>query len=198
MSTSPFVLLHHRSRPAVQSLILLLDIVNQTILCFCLLLTMSLSSLFLPVICCKLLYEELKYCHRQSIIYNISVFSSFICYPLFHQFPLFKRCKICNINFLDWKWLPPLWNFSENSSVSEASTVPQFLNIQIFVCFLFFIEFNAKVLTNIICSTIYMKKSPKCRGFILMSVHHYAANIHNSDCCRKTACTLTLLCSEAL
>ena len=61
----------------------------------------------------------------------------------------------------------------------------QFLNIQIFVCFLFFIEFNAKVLTNIICSTIYMKKSPKWRGFILMSVHHYAANIHNSDCCGK-------------
>ena len=34
---------------------------------------------------------------------------------------------------------------------------------------------------------LYTEKSPKWRGFILMSVHHYAVNIHNSDCCGKTS-----------
>ena len=36
---------------------------------------------------------------NKSLFLFLFCFSSFICYPLFHLFPLFKKCKICNIVF---------------------------------------------------------------------------------------------------
>ena len=34
------------------------------------------------------------------------------------------RVQILQYKFLDWKWPPPFWNFSENSSVLEGEGVP--------------------------------------------------------------------------
>ena len=51
---SPFVLLHHRSRPAVQSFICLLDNVNQTSLCFCFCFVLLVLFVILYFICFQL------------------------------------------------------------------------------------------------------------------------------------------------
>ena len=50
-----------------------------------------------------------------------------ICCNFFSENVQKKAClKVQNLQhkFLDWKWPPPLWNFSENSSVLVLSPVP--------------------------------------------------------------------------
>ena len=96
---------------------------------------------------------------KQVFVFVFVFFSSFICYPFFHLFPLFKKCKICNIVFwIEHDSPPALWNFSENSSILKALLVPQFLNIQMFECFFIFHWIQCKGIGILkICSTTYEK-----------------------------------------
>ena len=97
-------------------------------------------------------------CQSNKSLFLLSFcFSSFICYPLFHLFPLFKRCKICNIVFgIEHDSPRPLELFRK--FISEALLVPQFLNIQIFECFFILHWIQCKGIGTLKkCSTIYEK-----------------------------------------
>ena len=57
-----------------------------------------------PLIFRKVVLQIFSEIHDRSIVYN---------------------GKNLQYKFLDWKWPPPLWNFSENSSVLEGECVPK-------------------------------------------------------------------------
>ena len=113
-------------------------------------------------------------CQSNKSLFLLSFcFSSFICYPLFHLFPLFKRCKICNIVF----WIehdsppPPFGTFPKiHFGGATRPSVFEYPNIWMF----FYSSLNSmqrhwhsKKMFHYI-----WKKSPKWRDIILMSVHH--------------------------
>ena len=57
-----------------------------------------------PLIFRKVVLQIFSEIHDRSIVYN---------------------GKNLQYKFLDWKWPPPLWNFSENSSILEGKGVPK-------------------------------------------------------------------------